>query len=145
MIAAGLYYGTPEGGVAYVGGTTSAGMVHYCFADGKGQRHVNEAGVAGWKPLDIREFPGTKDKTLPYTFDLVWDVKHMSGLVYMILHKESLQGMSFDAEDAMDVLGYLDSPGFWQGCNLDQKDFNRIRRCLRLSFGLSKMKEVQHV
>jgi hypothetical protein len=123
--------------VAYVSGGGS-GMYRYQYNDGYGTRHVNTAGTFGWVPLGIREYPDAVDHVLPYTFDLLWDVKQVSSLVYMLLHKESYQGHDFDHEDAEDVLGWLDDTEFWEGSRLTPKDFRRIRRCLRVSFNLVK-------
>ena len=132
----GVFYQTPEGKVAYVFGAGS-GMVRYHFNDGVRDRSVNLAGTKGWVRLYIGEFPDATDHCLPYSFDLHWDVKTVSGLVHLILHKEHW-GTDFDLEDAKNVLEWLDDEPFWSRCNLSSKDFKRIRRCLKLSFGLVK-------
>jgi hypothetical protein len=129
------YYILPDGRVAYVNGGV-VGMVRYKFNDEHGYRDINLAGCSLWKETDMIEFPDEKDKTLPYVFDLNWDVKYVSGLSYMILHKESIQGMDFDLEDAQLVLDWINDidSSLWTGYNLSTRDFNRIRRCLWISF-----------
>lgn len=78
----GVLYETPDGRIARTFSWSGrTGMVGYYFDDGEGERKAPEAECLTWKRRsDLNDFPNARDPRLPYVFDLLWDIKHMSGL-----------------------------------------------------------------
>lgn len=57
-----------------------------CYKDdGSPSFYVTVAEMANWERLHIRDFPNARDPLLPYSFDLFWDIKHMSELKRALL------------------------------------------------------------
>jgi len=89
-IVIGVFYQTNFGVVQTYGFSRREGssfiIAWYKFKKTKGFRNFYEWGSSkdsetkDWKRLNIDDFPESVDKTLPYSFDLFFDIKRMSQL-----------------------------------------------------------------
>lgn len=79
---AGILYELPDGRIAYTYGLNNVDKVaSYYFDDGCGGREVSYDAFQRWTPRrDLEDFPNARDPLLPYSFDLVWDIKYTSEL-----------------------------------------------------------------
>lgn len=87
-IIIGAHYELPGGRIVRTTGANSVSRtVRYYFDDGKGGRVADESEWGTWKVRrDLRDFPNARDPILPYVFDLLWDLKYQSNLLYVLEH-----------------------------------------------------------
>lgn len=94
----GIHYEMPDGVIAYVTGWDSRKktITYHCDAENSGGT-IPEEEWHTWKPReDLKDFPNARDPRLPYTFDLHWDIKHMSQLASVVAAAVS-SGENIDA------------------------------------------------
>lgn len=125
QVVGGLYYMTTEGREAYVLGG-GQGRVVYKYSDGGEHLETTEEVVKEWTPLDLVEFTGSEDHTLPYVFDLHWDCKTVQGMVSYIKHE------GVDADDEEFIRKLLDDPNTFKDprYHVTAEDIQKIRKAL---------------
>lgn len=81
-VVIGGFYELPNGRIAKTYGWNGiTRMVAYYFDTDEPRGQVSEADIKSWKRrFDLHDFPNARDPLLPYEFDLLWDIKHMSEL-----------------------------------------------------------------
>lgn len=93
-----IYYGffheLPDGRIAYAYGVNSVYReVYYNFNDDDddNEKHtVSYEEYFTWKlRKDIYDFPNAKDPRLPYSFDLLFDIKRKSELILTLIKLEN--------------------------------------------------------
>jgi hypothetical protein len=100
MIVIGCYYEWPCGKVVYVYGQYDNTLRWYTSTD-RGETPFHLA--KGWiERSDLLLLPDTTDRKLPYSFDLIWDIKTLN----------QLKAVLPEHEDRDDILALMAEYGF---------------------------------
>ena len=88
----GIFYEKPDGTIVQTYGFNDFGKTVLCYCYKMEPQEVSYAEFKTWKPrADLIEFPGCDDddKSLPYVFDLLYDIKTRGDLKRAIREKHN--------------------------------------------------------